>query len=39
MNRREVLRLLGGVAVLPMLGPVSPEELDYAVRQMRSHEL
>ena len=27
MNRREVLRLLGGVAVLPMLAPVSPEEL------------
>jgi gluconate 2-dehydrogenase gamma chain len=25
MNRREVLRLLGGVAVAPMLAPVSPE--------------
>ena len=27
MNRREVLRLLGGVAVAPMLAPVSPERL------------
>jgi gluconate 2-dehydrogenase gamma chain len=25
MNRREVLRLLGGVAVAPMLAPVSPD--------------
>jgi hypothetical protein len=27
MNRREVLRLLGGVAALPMLTPLSPEGL------------
>ena len=27
MNRREVLRLLGGVAALPMLTPLSPESL------------
>jgi hypothetical protein len=27
MNRRELLRLLGGVAVAPMLGPLSPEGL------------
>lgn len=26
MNRREVLRLLGGVAVVPMLGPLSAED-------------
>jgi hypothetical protein len=27
MNRRDVLRLLGGVAVVPLLAPVSPEGL------------
>ena len=27
MNRREVLRLLGGVAAMPMLAPLSPESL------------
>ena len=27
MNRREVLRVLGGVAVVPMLAPLSPEGL------------
>jgi hypothetical protein len=27
MNRRKVLRLLGGVAMAPMLAPVSPERL------------
>jgi hypothetical protein len=51
MNRREVLRLLGRVAVLPMLAPVSPEELwdlgrgiharlaDRIARSLDAHQL